>query len=59
MDHCAGRAGPLWESRNVVSKSLIVDLVNEDAKEGGSLDVGIGPELRVYFDDECRTDSRE
>ena len=59
MDHCAGGAGPLRESRNVVSERVIVDLVNEDAEEGGSLDVGIGPELRVYSDDERRSDSGE
>ena len=59
MDHCAGGAGPLWESRNVVSERVIVDLVNKDTEEGGSLDVGIGPELGVYSDDECRSDSGE
>ena len=59
MDHCAGGAGPLRESRDVVSERVIVDLVNEDAEERGSLDVCIGPELRIYSDDECRSDSRE
>ena len=59
MDHCAGGAGPRRKSGNVVSERLIVDLVDKDAEERGSLDVGIGPELRVYFDDECRGDSRQ
>ena len=59
MDHCTGGAGPLWESRNVVSERATVDLVNEDAEERGGLDVGIGPDLRVYSDDECRSHSRK
>ena len=47
---------PLWESGNVVAECGVVDLVNQDAQQSGSLIVWIGLELRVDFDDECRGD---
>jgi hypothetical protein len=45
LDYRTGRSGPLWESGNVVSKGGFVDLVNEEAKEGGGLVVRIRLEL--------------
>ena len=54
MDHRAERPGPLWEGGNVVSESGAINLVNEDAKEGGGIDVRVGLQLRIDVDDEGR-----
>ena len=37
IDHCGGWAGPSWEGGNIISESSIIDLVDEDAEEGGGL----------------------
>jgi hypothetical protein len=59
LDDPVGRAGPLWESGDVASEGGVVNLVDENTKEGGSLIVWIGFELRVYLDDEGRGDYGE
>ena len=56
MNHGGGWAGPLWEGWNVVSERCIVDLVNEDAEEGGGL---VTRELRIDLDDERRGNGRK
>lgn len=59
MDHRAGRSSPLWEGGNVVSESGIVELVNENTKEGGGLNTGVGLKLRVDKNDEGGDDGRK
>ena len=54
-----GRAGPLWEGGSVVSKSGVVDLVDEDAEESGSLLGSVRLKLRLDIEDECSGDSGE
>jgi hypothetical protein len=49
----------LGERGGVVSECSVVDLVNENTQESDGLVVGIGLELRVDFDDECRGDRGE
>ena len=56
LDYGTGRAGPLWESGNIISEGGVVNLVDKDAKEGNGLIVGIGLELGVDLNDECRGD---
>ena len=51
MNYARGRASPFWEGGNVVSERGVVDLVNQDPKEGGRLVAGIGFKLRVDLDD--------
>ena len=51
-----GRAGPLWECGSVISEGGVVDLVDENAKESGSLVTRVGPELRLNIEDECGGD---
>ena len=52
MNHRAWRAGPLRKGRNIVSERGIIDLVDEDPEECGSLVTRVGFELRVDLDDE-------
>ena len=51
LDDRGRRTVPLWESGNIVSEGGVIDLVDEDAKEGGSLVVGIRLKLRVDLND--------
>jgi len=46
------RAGPLWDCRNVVAESSVVDLVNEDSEEGSRLFIWVWLELGLDLDDE-------
>ena len=50
---------PLRECRNVAAESSIVDLVNEDAEEGGGFFVWIRLELGVDLNDEGGSDGGE
>jgi hypothetical protein len=59
MDHCPGRAGPLWEGGNIASERRVVNLVNQDPEERGRLVTRVGPQFRGDLDDECRGDSGE
>jgi hypothetical protein len=59
VDHRRRRAGPLWESGNVVSESSVVNLVDEDAEESGGFVAWVGFELGVDLDDERRGDCGE
>jgi hypothetical protein len=59
VDYRAGRAGPLWECRNVVSEGGVVDFVKENTEEGCALVVWIGLEVRVDLDDEGGGDRGE
>jgi len=59
MDYRLGRAGPLWEGRNVVAECGVVDLVNQDAEESRCLVVRVLLELGVDVDDECGGDGGE
>ena len=59
MDDCLGRTGPLGKGGGVVSERGVVDLVNEDAKESGSLIARVGLELRLDIENESRGDGRE
>ena len=59
LDYRAKRACPLWEGGSVVSKGGIVDLVDEDTEESGSLVTRVGLELRLDIDDESRGDGGE
>ena len=52
MDYRVGRPGPLWEGGSVVPKGGIINLVNENAEEGGGLVSGVRLKLRVDIDDE-------
>ena len=46
----------MWEGGSVVPERGVVDLVDENTKEGGSLFTGVRLELRSYVDDEGRSD---
>jgi hypothetical protein len=59
LNYRTGRADPLWKGRGVVSEGSVVNLVNEDAEESGSLVVVVRLELRANIDDECGRDSRK
>ena len=59
MDCRVGRAGPVREGRNDISKRGVVDFVNEDPEERMGLVVGIGLKLGVHLDDERGCDGRE
>ena len=59
LNYHMGRASPLWEGRRVVSEGSVVDLVDEDAEEGGSLVTRVGLELGLDVEDECGGDSGE
>ena len=52
VDQGGGRSGPCWEAGNVVPKGGAVDLVKQDAEEGGSLVTRVGLELRIDLNDE-------
>ena len=49
----------MWEGGSVVSESGVVDLVDEDAEESGSLLGSVRLELRLDIEDECSGDSGE
>jgi hypothetical protein len=55
----AQQSGPLWEGGNVASERGIVDLVNQDAEEGGSLVTRVGLKSRIDLNDECGGDGRK
>ena len=59
MDGHGWGAGPLRDCGNVIAEGGVVDLVDEDAEESGSLFVGVWLELGVDLDDECGGDSGE
>jgi len=59
LDNRVGRAGPLRYRGRVISERAVVEFVDKDAKEGGSLVVRVGLEVGVDFDNECRGDGRE
>ena len=52
LDDRGRRAGPLWEGGSVVSEGGIVDLVDEDAEEGGGLVTRVRLELGLDVEDE-------
>jgi len=52
-DHC-GTVGV-----SLLKVLSVVDLVDEDAEEGGRLFVWVWQELGLDLDDECRSHSRE
>ena len=51
--------GPLWEGGRVVAKGSVIDLVDQDAEEGGGLVIRVRLEVGVDLDDECGGDGRE
>ena len=59
MDHHTGRPIPLGESGDISSEGGVVNLVNKDAKEGGSLITRVRLKLRVDLDDERGGNGRE
>jgi len=59
LDRRSWRAGPLWQSGDIATEGGIVDLVDQDTKEGGGFFVWIRLELGVDLDDECRRHGRE
>ena len=59
MDYRAGRAGPLWENGDVVSKGGVVDLVKKNTEEGCGHVVRVLLEVGVDLDDERGGDGRE
>jgi len=56
-DH-VGRAGPLWERRDVATEGSAVHLVDQDAKKGVRLVVGVWLESGTDLD-ECGCHGRE
>ena len=59
MDDGLGRTGPLWEGRRIIPECGVVDLVDEDTEESGSLVARVRLELRLDVDDKCGSDGRE
>ena len=59
FDYRARGACPLWEGGSIVSKGGVVDLVDENTEECGSLITRVGLELRLDVDDESGSDGRE
>jgi hypothetical protein len=59
VDHCAGRARPLWEGWRVVAEGGVIDLVDKDTEESSGLVVRVWFELGVDLDDECGGDGGE
>ena len=53
------RSRPLWEGGSVVSERGVVDLVDEDTEEGGSLLTRVRLELRLDIEDERGRDGGE
>ena len=49
----------MGKGRRVVSKRGVVDLVDKDAEEGGSLVTRVRLELRLNIEDECGRDGGE
>ena len=45
--------GPLWDCGDVIAESSVVDLMYEDAEEGGRLLVWVRLEFGLNLDDEC------
>ena len=54
-----GGTGPLGKGGRVVPKGSVVDLIDEDAEEGGGLVTRVRLELRLNIEDECGGDSGE
>jgi len=59
LDNRAGRTRPLGEHRNVAIESGVVYVINEDAKKGIRLVVGVWLESGIDLDDECGCDGGE
>ena len=59
LNYRLGGPGPLRKSGRVVSERRVVNLVDEDSEEGGSLVACVGLQLGVDLDDERGGDSRE
>ena len=59
MDYSVGRAGPLWESGSVATEGGVVDLVDENTEECGSLLARVGLELGLDIEDESSGDGGE
>ena len=59
FDYRTGRPGPLRKSGRVIFERRVVNLVDEDSEEGGSLFACVGLQLGVDLDDERGGDSRE
>ena len=65
VQHCLhlynhdGRTGPLWERRDVATKGGAVYFVDQDAKKGVRLVVGVWLESGTDLDDECGCHGRE
>ena len=55
----AWRARPPWDPRGFVTKSGVVDLVDEDAEESGGFFVWVRLELGIDLDDEGGSDGGE
>ena len=51
--------GPLGKDGSVPSEGGVVDLVDEDAEEGGSLIARVGLELGLDIENECGSDGGE
>jgi len=51
--------GPLWDCRDAVAKSSVVNLVDEDTEEGGCFFVWVRLEPGLDLGDECGSDGGE
>jgi hypothetical protein len=58
-DHPIRGTSPFWKGGNVVTEGGVVDGVNKNTEEGGSVFARIGVQLGIEVDDECGGDSRE
>ena len=54
-----GGTGPLWDRRGIGAESSVVDLVDEDAEEGGRLFIWVRLELGLDLGDERRSHGGE
>jgi len=52
LDSCIGRTGPLWDCRGVSTKSGVIELVEENAKESGGLFAWVWLEPGMNLDNE-------
>ena len=52
-------AGPLGNSGSVATEGSVVNLMDKNSEEGGSLLTRVGLELRLDVDDECGGDGGE
>ena len=59
LDDGSRRARPQRQGRGVTTEGGVVDLVDQDAEEGGSLFVGIRLKLRLDLNDERRCHGRK